>query len=420
MSATEILQRLIRHNTVNPPGNERAAQEELARDLRAAGFEVTFAGSRPERPNLVASLKGGEGPVLGLLGHVDTVLANASEWQRDPWSGDLVDGLVWGRGAQDMKMQVAAQVAAAIALARSGWRPRGELKVICVVDEETGGGEGAIWLCEYEPDLARCDYLLNEGAGALIPFDGRRLFGVCTGEKGVARFEITASGAAGHASMPGIADNALPKLMPALEALTTHAVAPDLTDGARALLDALGVADIDALRRKDERLAAFVEPMLAVTFAPTQISASEKINVIPARATLTIDCRVPPGHGDATARKRLAEALRSTAGYEVNFTEVVVGNGSPVDTPLFAAIERWLAVEEPGATAVPTMLPAFTDSRTFRDAFPEIVAYGFFPQRKLDLFESWGMVHGKDERIAAADVEWAASAYQAIARDLLG
>lgn len=420
--ATELLQRLIRHNTVNPPGDERVLQEELAKDLRVAGFEVTLSGRTPERPNLVASLKGEqEGPTLGLLGHVDTVLADPAEWQHDPWSGELVDGFVWGRGTQDMKMQVAAQVAAAIELVKSGWRPAaGELKIITVVDEETGGGDGAIWLTNNHPDLARCDYLLNEGGGALIPYDGHELYGVCTSEKGVARFTISTNGAAGHASMPAIADNALPKLAPILEALANRPPAPDITEAPQVLLAALGIRDIDELKAKDPQLAAFVEPMLSVTFAPTMIAASEKINVIPAHAKLTVDCRVPPGHDDATAKKRLNEVLDGIDGYELDFTEVVVGNGSPVGTPLYAAIERWLTAERPDAKTVPTMLPAFTDSRTFRNAFPGIVAYGFFPQRGMTLYESWGLVHGKDERIAAADVEWAATAYKAITQDLLG
>src|SRR6201989_2147383 len=136
---TELLQRLVRTNTVNPPGSERAAQELLAGPLREAGFEVGLVGRTEERPNLVARLRGeGDGPTLCLLSHVDTVLADASEWQRDPWSGDVVDGELWGRGALDMKSQTAAEVAAAIDLAGSGWRPaRGDLLVVAVADEET-------------------------------------------------------------------------------------------------------------------------------------------------------------------------------------------------------------------------------------------------------------------------------------------
>src|SRR6195952_1137720 len=137
---TELLQRLIACNTVNPPGNERVVQELLAADLRDAGFEVDLVGAVPERPNLVARLRGrGDGPTLCLLSHVDTVLATAADWQHDPWSGDLADGFVWGRGALDMKSQTAAEVAAALSLAREGWRPQaGDLLVGSVADEEVG------------------------------------------------------------------------------------------------------------------------------------------------------------------------------------------------------------------------------------------------------------------------------------------
>jgi acetylornithine deacetylase/succinyl-diaminopimelate desuccinylase-like protein len=420
--AVELLRQLIRHRTVNPPGDERVLQEELAVLFRDAGFEVELRGVTPERPNLVARLRGAaDGPVLGLLSHVDTVLADPAEWQRDPWSGDLVDGEVWGRGAQDMKSQTAAEVAAALDLAESGWRPaRGDLLVIVVVDEETGGYDGAIWLTQNHPELVRCDYLLNEGAGTLIPHGDERLFGVCTAEKGVFRFSLTTSGRAGHASMPGVADNALPKLVPLLAALATRRPSEDLTEAPRALLAALDLPSVDALRAVNPALAGFAEPMASVTFAPTIISAGTKINVIPSSATLKVDCRVPPGHGRETAELRLREVLGDQDGFEVAWLEEVVGNGSPVESPLMDAIRTWIEAEDPGARVVPTMLPAYTDSRAFRDAFPECVAYGFFPQRELTLGEMWPLVHGKDERIAAADVGFAARAYKAIALELLG
>jgi acetylornithine deacetylase/succinyl-diaminopimelate desuccinylase-like protein len=141
--AEELLAALLRFNTVNPPGNERAAQQYLAEHLSAAGFECELLGAEPERPNLIARLRapdGGDGPTLCYLGHVDTVLADPSDWTHDPWSGDIADGFMWGRGALDMKSQVAAEIAAACSLARSGWRPaRGELLIVAVVDEETGG-----------------------------------------------------------------------------------------------------------------------------------------------------------------------------------------------------------------------------------------------------------------------------------------
>src|SRR3954454_16529179 len=375
-----LLQRLIRFKTVNPPGAERECQEHLAGILRDAGFEVELLGRTEERPNLVARLRGEQdGLRLVLLSHVDTVLADPGDWQRDPWSGEIAGGELWGRGAQDMKNHTAAEVIAAVSLAREGWRPaRGELMVVTTVDEETGGGEGAVWLCENHPDTVRCDYVLNEGGGTVIPFDDTPVYGVCVAEKGVFRFTLTTRGRAGHASMPGVGDNALLKMAPLLEALSEKRPGLDVTDAPRALLAALDLdGDGDAekglerLRERDPRLAVFVEPMLSVTLAPTVISASEKINVLPAAARMQVDCRVPPGHGEETAIRRVREVLGDD-GYEIEWHEQVVGNGSAVAAPLIDASRGWVEREDPGARVVPTMLPAFTDSRTFRAACPDV------------------------------------------------
>jgi acetylornithine deacetylase/succinyl-diaminopimelate desuccinylase-like protein len=424
----ELLQRLIQFKTVNPPGAERECQEHLAGILRDAGFEVELLGRTEERPNLVARLRGEQdGPRLVLLSHVDTVLADPDDWQHDPWSGEIADGELGGRGAQDMKNHTAAEVMAAVSLAREGWRPaRGELMVVTTVDEETGGGEGAVWLCENHPDTVRCDYVLNEGGGTVIPFDDTPVYGVCVAEKGVFRFTLTTRGRAGHASMPGVGDNALLKMAPLLEALSEKRPGLDVTDAPRALLAALDLdGDGDAekglerLRERDPRLAVFVEPMLSVTLAPTVISASEKINVLPAAARMQVDCRVPPGHGEETAIRRVREVLGDD-GYEIEWHEQVVGNGSAVESPLMDAIRGWVEREDPVARVVPTMLPAFTDSRTFRAAFPDVVAYGFFPQRQKNLYEAWPLMHGKDERIDVRDVGFAASCYRDVTKELLG
>ena len=425
---TQLLQRLIRCNTVNPPGNERVLQEGLAADLRAAGFEVDLLGAQPERPNLVARLRGAaDGPVLGYLSHVDTVLADAADWRHDPWSGDLDGGFVWGRGALDMKSQTAAEVAAALSLAREGWRPaQGDLLVVVVVDEEVGGELGAMWICEHHPQLVRCDYLLNEGGGANFTYDGERHYGVCVAEKGVFRFRVTTGGVAGHASIPKIGVNALLKMAPLLARMAEHQPAFDLTEGTRALLEGLGVAPdgdpaaaLERLRARDAGLALLIEPLLGVTLAPTRIRASEKINVIPASAELRVDCRVPPGLGEEHALARIREVL-GDEGYELEFTERVVGNASPVRSPLMDAIEAWLAEHDPGARVVPTMLPGFTDSRTFRAAFPECVAYGFFPHRHMSLHEAMPLIHAADERIDVRDLGFAALFFRDVCKELLG
>ena len=168
---TDLLRELVRFNTVNPPGNERPAIEFLAGYLKDAGFETELLADDEDRPNLVADLGDGA-PTLCYLGHVDTVLADPSEWTHGPWSGDVADGFLWGRGALDMKSQVAAEAVAGATLARGGWRPRnGALKLVFVSDEETGGDVGAHWLTSQHPERTRCDMLLNEGAGDVFELE---------------------------------------------------------------------------------------------------------------------------------------------------------------------------------------------------------------------------------------------------------
>ncbi len=428
VEAQELLSRLIRFNTVNPPGQERAAQEYLADHLAAVGFDCELIGAEPGRPNLVARLRGeGAGPTLCFLGHVDTVLADAGEWTHDPWSGVLEGGFLWGRGALDMKNQVAAEVAAAASLARSGWRPaRGELLLVAVVDEETGGELGAQWITETHPEKVRCDMLINEGGGACFEYGGRRTYGVCCAEKGVFRFTVTTEGVAGHASMPGMGENALLKMAPVLERLGARQPSYRLTDEAREFLRGIGADDRDPeaavarLREADARLATMFEPMLGVTFTPTKIHASEKVNVIPSRAELKVDCRVPPGLGEEEVRAGIAEVLGDDHDLRIEFTERVVGNRSAARSGLMDTIAAWIDRSDPGAVVIPVVLPGFTDSRHFRLAFPECVAYGFFPQRHQSLLEGTPLIHGADERIDVRDLELATDCFRDLARTLLG
>ena len=425
---TEVLQRLVRFNTVNPPGNEQPAMEYLSGYLESAGLTTELLEPTEGRPNLVADLRGqGDGPTLCLLGHVDTVLAEPAEWSHDPWSGDVAEGFLWGRGALDMKSQVAAEAVAAAALARSGWRPsQGHLKLVFVVDEETGGELGARWLTANHPDRVRCDMLLNEGGGLGFDYEGRRRYGVCCGEKGVFRFRVTARGVAGHASLPRTGDNALLKLGPVLERLGEAEPSFELTEAVTAMLERLGADPLEpdaALARIAEvapALSIVVEPMLGVTLTPTMAHASDKINVIPSRAELKVDCRVPPGLGEAAARRRIDGVLGEAGDdLEIEFLDTVIGNQSPVSTPLMEAIAGWVESAHPSAEAVPIILPGFSDSRWFRDAVPDCVAYGFFPHRHMTLFEAAPLVHNADERIDVRDLGFATGFYTDIARELL-
>jgi acetylornithine deacetylase/succinyl-diaminopimelate desuccinylase-like protein len=466
--ATQLLRRLIQFDTVNPPGAEEECQEHLRGLLEAAGFEVELLAALPGRTNLVARLpapSGADGPVLCLLGHVDTVLANPAEWEVGPWSGELRDdGCVWGRGALDMKSQVAAEVAAACTLAEAGWRPEaGELKLVITADEETGATYGAQWLCREHADKVRADLIVNEGAGASFeypPRDGdaattdgglggkrapRRIYPVCVAEKGVFRFTLTAHGRAGHASLPRIGDNALTKLAPLLAALGGARIVPEHSPEPDAFLTALGIPldDLDAalaeVEATDARIAVMLEPLLGVTFAPTMAAASEKINVIPSEAGVRVDCRVPPGLGESHVRRRVHAALGWAPppdasagpapagaapdgvppGFGLSFDETVTGNRSPIGTPLMETIRAFVSREDPGAAIAATALAGFSDSHWFRAAFPDCVAYGFFPQRKMDLFEAMPLVHGANERIPVADLGLAARFYSQLVETTL-
>lgn len=444
-AATTLLQALVRLDTVNPPGRETEAQALLAHLLRDAGFHVQLLEAEPGRPNLIAELGGPEhrrpgeevdGPILTLLSHVDTVLADPADWQRDPWSAEVADGMLWGRGAIDMKSQTAAEVAAAAALARTGWRPAtGLLRVVVCADEEVGGTLGAKWLCEQHPALVRTDVVLNEGGGAPLVLGDRRHPTIGVGEKGICRFVVRARGAAAHASTPQLGANALLALIPVLERLRDAELPVDLTEVPRALLEGLGLLDgtarqagdtadaeaaVGVLRERFPEAARLIDPMLRVTATPTMASASAKINVIPATAEVRVDCRIPPGMSVETARERIAGLL---AGLDVEheLTESVVGNASPASGPAYEALARWLAEQDPeAAPAVPIILPAFTDSRWFRDAFPECVAYGFFPHRHMPLTQTYPLMHAADERIDLRDLAFAARAYRDLVRHFLG
>ena len=183
---TTLLQELIRLNTVNPPGNETAAADLLRGYLEPLGVECELYSRVPERANLVARIRGkGGGPRLLFLSHTDTVLADPAEWTVDPWSGELRDGQVWGRGALDMKGQVAASAVAIAALAREGFEPSGDLIFAATADEEVGDDPdyGLSWLCREHPDAVRCDFAVNEGAGDRVEVAGRAFYLCATAEK---------------------------------------------------------------------------------------------------------------------------------------------------------------------------------------------------------------------------------------------
>ena len=419
-----LLAGLIRIDTTNPPGNETPAAEHLAAYLAEAGVQSELRGRSPERANLVARLRGtGDGPALMLLGHTDVVLADADEWSVPPFSGLERDGHLWGRGALDMKGQVAAEAVAFATLAREGWNGPGDVVLAAVADEEVGDGWGLPWLCEHHPDLVRSDYVVNEGGGERVTNGSRVAYTVGIGEKQCSAFAITTRGRSGHASVPGAADNALLKLIPVLERIDRMAAPTHDLPELHTFLRSIGADDADP-RRLMERsrgenplLAEMIEPMLGATIAPTGMSASTKINVIPGRAQLRCDCRILPGMTQADVEGAVREALAGLE-YEFEFLERDGGTMSPADTPLFTAIEDFLPELEPGATAAPVICTGFTDSHWMREAFGS-VAYGFMPTR-MDPMLAGTLVHSADERVPLDDLDLAVRFFLHVARTVAG
>jgi acetylornithine deacetylase/succinyl-diaminopimelate desuccinylase-like protein len=407
--AVEVLQELIRADTVNPPGNETRAAELLRSYLEDAGVECELYARIPERANLVARIRGrGEGPTLLLLSHTDTVLADPEEWSVDPWSGDLTDEHVWGRGALDMKSQVAASAVAMATLAREGFEPAGDVIFAATADEEVGDDFGLSWLCHEHPEAVRADYCVNEGGGDRVHVNGRTLYLCSTAEKMSSPFLLHVHGRSGHASMPGIADNALVKAAHLIVKLGAMQPKPRLLPETEAFFRALGeLPDSDEL---PERLAslepsvrAMVEPMLSLVVSPTIIEASRKRNVIPGRCEVDCDCRLLPGQTQEEVERELRECL-GDGDYELEWVEAVGGTSSPLDTPLWDAIESFVREEDEGATLSPVVLAGFTDSHFMREAFGT-VSYGFFPMRTMSSELAARLIHSADERIAVQDLE---------------
>ena len=422
---TELLQELIRIDTTNPPGNETRAAELLRDYLEDSGVSCELYARIPERANLVARIPGrGDGPRLLFLSHTDVVLADASEWAADPFGGELRDGEVWGRGALDMKGQVAATAVAIASLAREGFEPSGDLIFAATADEEVGAGFGAQWLCEEHPDAVRCDFCINEGSGDRVQLGGNPFYLCSVAEKMSAPFRLRVLGRSGHASMPGIADNALVKAAPLITALGTYKPELQLIPEVEALLETVtgerpATPDdvLERARAAAPLLAELVEPLLSMTLSPTMANASRKRNVVPAVCDITVDSRLLPGTTTDEQQAVVREVL-GEGDYELEVLEAHGGTRSAMDTPLWHAVESWVDSVDPGARPAPICVAGFTDSHWFREAFGT-VAYGFFPSRVMGIETAARLIHSADERVPVEDLELGVSFLRHAAQTVL-
>lgn len=413
----ELLAHLIRFDTSNPPGGERECIDWISGLLEDVGCEVRILARDPERPNLVARLQGaGNAPPLLMQGHVDVVPARG-DWSHDPFGGEIDGGMVWGRGALDMKGGVAMMLAAFMRASTRPEPPPGDV-ILCVLsDEEAGSEKGAKFLVEEHPELfAGVRYALGEFGGFTMEIAGSRFYPIMVAEKQVCWTRARLRGPSGHASMP-IRGGAMGALGALLRALDRHRLPVHVTPVVRDMIEAiaadvprptaLGLRALLTPRLTDvvlaaggEQLAAF-DPMLHNTASATIVSGGEKINVIPDEVTVELDCRLLPG---MRPQDVFAE-LRALAGVDIEF-EVI--QHDPVDAKpdlgLFQTLAGSLRELDPHGKPIPLLLPGVTDGRFFSSL--GIQTYGFLPMQLPADMGFMRLIHAQDERLPVASLEF--------------
>ena len=419
----ELLQRLIRFDTTNPPGNERECIAFIDGLLREAGIATSLHARDPERPNLIARLPGrGAAPPLLLYGHVDVVSTAGQTWRHDPFAAEEHDGYIWGRGAVDMKGPVAMMLSAVLRARAEGFQPAGDVIFCALADEEGMGRYGAEWLVREHGELFDgVRYAIGEFGGFTTHHGGRRFYPIQVAEKQVCTLKATIRGPGGHGSMPlrGGATARLGRMLGRLDRgdLPVHLtpVVRQMLSGMAAHLPRREGLFLNQLRRPSiarvilPRLGPRARMLAAVlrnTVTPTIIETPEpKFNVIPSRIEVTLDGRILPGF-TADDLMREVEAL---IGDDIGL-EVVHHDPCPPDPDLamFGALASILEQADPGAVAIPLLMPGVTDARFF--AHLGIQTYGFTPMKLPAGFDFWAGVHGSDERVPVEAIEFGADA----------
>jgi acetylornithine deacetylase/succinyl-diaminopimelate desuccinylase-like protein len=442
---TELLSQLIRNECVND-GTPDSGWESRSADLLSAYLDVPGLDLRQFEPylgraSLLARLEGTDpaSPTLMLMGHTDVVPANPEGWLRDPFGGEVVDGEVWGRGAIDMLSLTASMAVAMRHLALEKFRPAGTLLYLAVADEEAGGSYGAEWLVEHHLDAVRCDYLLTEPGAFRMPMaaPGTLKLPVTVAEKGAFWCTLRARGTPGHGSRPWRTDNALVKAAQVVGRLAAYRPEAHIPEVWRRFVEGMAdgadhqVEDTAALL-DPERIGALVEthPDVAwarlaqacthTTIAPTVLEGGIKRNVIPDLAEIQLDIRILPGQRGGEVPAMLQDALGDLWGS----VKVVIDaedppTDSPVDTPLWDALQRASGSLVPGSSMVPFLAAGLSDARFFRLLGTTAYGFGLYSDR-LSFSDFASLVHGDNERIDIESLRLCAELWPRVARDLLG
>ncbi|HET9493987.1 MAG TPA: M20/M25/M40 family metallo-hydrolase [Chloroflexia bacterium] len=414
----ELLQHLIRYDTTNPPGNEAACVSFIQGLLENAGIETTIRALDPNRPSLIARLKGrGDAPPFLMQGHVDVVTTEKQDWTHPPFSGDLIDGYVWGRGALDMKGAVACMVAALLRAVDRGMTPAGDILLAVLPDEEAGGDYGARWLVKEHPELFEgVRYSIGEAGGETTYLEGRKLYPIQVSEKQRCEMRAVLRGPGGHGSLP-TRGGAMGKLGKMLSAMDANRLPVRISEPSRAMVEGIA-AGLDGQAR--DMVLALLDPektnsvldrlgiigrgldaVLHNTANATIVSGGYKVNVIPSEITVGIDGRLVPG----ATPDDMIEDLRGVIGYDADL-EVVTYDPYDVkpDMKLYGVMADILKEADPEGTPFPYVLSGVTDGRHF--AKLGIQNYGFTPLLLPDDPSLVMTVHDADERVPAEALDF--------------
>ena len=404
---------LIRIDTTNRgggEGDERPAAEYVAERLADAGIEPTLLEKSPGRTNVVARIPGTDPSADALLlhGHLDVVPADPAEWSVHPFSGEIRDGVVWGRGAIDMKNADAMTLSVVRAWARAGVRPPRDIVLAFTADEEDSAEFGSDYLVEQHAGLFEgCTEGISEsGAFTFHAGGGLRIYPVAAGERGTAWLRLTAHGRAGHGSMVN-RENAVSRLAAAVHRIGEHEWPLRLTPTVRAALDGLAelhglpplspdatASEVDGLLAGLGPSASLVDSTVRNSANPTMLDAGYKVNVIPGTAEARVDGRMLPG-GEEEFHSTLDLLTGPDVDWEFQHREIPLQ--APVDAPLFGAMSEALTHFDPGAHVVPYCMSGGTDAKQFSRL--GVVGYGFSPLRLPEGFDYEAMFHGVDERV---------------------
>ena len=407
----EMLQRLIRFDTTNPPGNERECVAYISNLLTEAGCDFSVLGSSPDRPNLIARLKGqGTAPPLLLYGHVDVVTTADQTWQHPPFEGRLVDGYVWGRGALDMKSGIVMMLSAFLKAKTEGVHLPGDVILALVSDEEGGGDAGAKYLVENQAELFQgVRYAIGEFGGFSYEIGRQRFYPIMVAEKQICHLRATLRGPGGHGSMPH-RDGAVGRMASFLRRLEQRRLPVHVTPVTRSMVETIssklawpqGMVFRQLLKPQmtntvlglmGDKGASF-EPLLRNTANPTVIRAGEQINVAPSKVEVDLDGRLLPGYSP----EDLISELVAISGGELGL-EVIRHDPGPSepDMALFETLKDILRSVDSDGEPVPILLPGATDARFFSRL--GIQTYGYLPMRLPPDLEFSRLIHGPDERI---------------------